>query len=230
MSDINLPIIAVGVPAELCYTTLSADIPIIAQYLRAIFSGNEWNTGSSTPAAADRTKPWFRTNSDGTDDGVWTFYGGFWIKRHMLFPGAVIMYEGAAADIDTLDSGEAGVVTNVTGPFFQEVTEMRARSPMGPGTLPSTTVVAVGDDLGEEKHVQVIGEMIEHDHDIPYSGQGAASGGDGAHILNGTPVHTGDHFTATAGSDPPDGMNVIHPVRGIYFLRRTARLFYRRVA
>lgn len=228
MPETSLPIIAEGVPVGLCYTTLSADIPVIASYLRALFSGGEINTGSSTPAAEDRGKPWYRTNSDGTDDGWWTFYGGFWIQKHPAFTGTVIMYEGALGDLPTLDGGEAAAVTNITGPFWEEVTEIRARSPIHPGTLPSGTIIAVGDDIGEEEHVMEITELIEHRHDIPYSGQGGLSG-DGAHILNGTPVHTGDHFTSNTGSATPEGMNVIHPVHGIYFIRRTARLYRRRV-
>ena len=230
MPDIELQIIESGTPPGLCYTNLSNDIPIIAQYLRAIFSGNEANTGSSTPAAEDRDKPWLRTNSDGTPDGVWFFYNGYWVKQHSDFVGKVVMYEGTLASIDTLDGGESGAITNITGPMWEVVSQMAARSPMHPGTLPSGTVVNIGDNIGEEKHEMTLSELIEHSHIIKTFASGAI-GGDGAHVLNEPdPAPDVDHSTEATGKSPPDSFNVIHPVRAIWFIRKTARLFYRRVA
>lgn len=230
MPDTELPIIESGTPAGLCYSTLSNDIPVIAQYLRAVFSGSEVNTGSSTPAAEDRTKPWLRSNSDGTDDGVWTFYNGFWVQKHPMAVGSVIMYEGASTTIETFDGGEAGAITNITGPFWEEVTEMRARSPFHPGTLPSGTIVNVGDNIGEEQHVMTLAELIEHSHVIKSFSSGAIDG-DGGHILNEPdPGVDVDHSTEPEGDSPPDGINVIHPSRGIFLIRRTARLYRRRNA
>lgn len=232
MPETLLPIVESGTPAGLCRNaTLSDDIPIIAQYLRAVFDGNEINTGSSTPAAADRGKPWIRANSDGTDDGVWQFYNGFWIQKHPIPVGSVIMFEGALSDIETFDGGESGAITNITGAFWEEVTQMRARSPIHPGTLASGTIINVGDNIGEEKHVMALSEMVSHRHKLLTSQDGAL-GGDGARILNAPESSLTDQGSTTEleGSSPPSGMNVIHPSRGIFLIRRTARLYRRRVA
>lgn len=230
MAETLLPIVESGTPPGLCYTTLSADIPIIAQYLRALFNGNEWNTGSSTPPAENRDRPWARTNSDGTPDGVWFYSGGFWLQKHEAATGLVAMYEGSLASIDTFDSGEVGVVSSMTGPFWEPVTQMAARSPIHPGTLPSGTIINIGDNIGEEKHVMALNELIEHSHIIKTFSAGAI-GGDGGHILNEPdPAADVDHATEPEGQSPPDGMNVIQPSRGIWFIRRTARLYRRRVA
>lgn len=230
MPETLLPIISDGVPPGLCYTTLSADIPIMVQYMFARLSGNEINTGSSTPAAEDRDKPWFRTNSDGTDDGWWTFYNGFWIQKHPSPVGLVAMYEGAAADIETFDGGEAGVITNITGAFWEPVTEMAARSPMHPGTLESGTVVNIGDNIGQEKIVMAIGNLIEHTHDITTFTSGA-TGGDGGKILNEPdPGTEGVVATEPTGEAEPEGMDNIQPTRAIWFIRRTGRLYRRRNA
>jgi hypothetical protein len=230
MPDTQLPITALSLPGGTCYTTPAADLPLFAAYLRAIFSGNEINTGSTTPTAENRTKPWVRTNSDGSDDGVWQFFNGFWVQKHPLPAGAVMMYEGTQASIPTFDGGESAPVTNIGGPFWEEVTQMAARSPMHPGTLAGGTVIGIGTDFGEDKHVQTLGELIQHSHIIKSFTSGA-TGGDGAHILNepdpGTDV---DHSTEPTGSSPPDGMNVVHPVRGIWFIRRTSRIYRRRNA
>lgn len=230
MPDTELPIIESGTPAGLCYTTLSNDIAIIAQYLRAVFSGNEINIGTSTPAAENRGKPWIRTNSDGTDDGVWTYYNGFWIQKHPMAVGSVIMFEGASGDITTFDDGESAAITNITGPFWQEITEMKGRSPMHPGIFASGASIGVGDNIGEEKHLMTLPELIKHSHVIKTFSAGSIAG-DGGHILNEPdPATDVDHSTEPEGSSPPTGMNVIHPVRGIFLIRRTARLYRRRPA
>lgn len=228
--DTQLPITSLAIPASLCYSTPQADYPILATYLKAIFSGSEVVFGSSTPAAADRTKPWFRTNTDGTDDGMWVFYNGFWIQKHPLFIGAVLMWEGAQANIPTLDGGEAAPVTNITGPFFEEVTEMAARSPLHPGTLPlSTTVVGVGDNVGEDRHTMLAAELVAHQHDIKTQKSG---GSPGNYTLLAVKDSAGEVVLNTELSTPatPTAFNVVHPVRGIFFLRRTARVYRRRVA
>lgn len=228
MPDSELQIITSGLPDGLCYTNPSDDLPIFVQYLRALFSGNEINIGSSTPAAADRTKPWIRINSDGTDDGVWQFFGGYWIQKHPMAQGMVICYEGTLTDLPTFDGGESAAVTNISGPFWEEVTAMQARSPIHPGTLTSGTVINVGDNIGEEKHIMTATELISHTHVIKTFSAGSIDG-DGGHILNEPdPASDVDHTTEATGSDPPDGMNNIQPSRGIYFIRRTARLYRRR--
>lgn len=230
MPETLLPITAEGVPPGLCFDNWSDAIPIMAQYLFARFEGNEWNTGSSTPAAEDRSKPWARTNSDGTPDGVWFYSGGFWLQKHEMPSGLVAMYEGAATDIETFDGGEAGAITTLTGAFWEPVTQMAARSPIHPGTLPGGTVINIGDNIGQEEIVMTLGNLIEHSHDIKTWSSGA-TGGDGGKILNEPDPGTESLVPSEVeGTSPPDAMNVIHPSRGIWFIRRTGRLYRRRVA
>jgi hypothetical protein len=233
MPETLLPIVAEGVPEDLCFSNWSDAIPIMVQYMFARFEGNEVNTGSSTPAAEDRGKPWFRTNADGTDDGWWTFYNGFWIQKHPMPTGAIIMWEGAIADIDTYDGGEAGAVTNITGPFWERATTLDARSPIGPGTLPSGTVLNIGDQVGEENHVLTIAELASHTH--PFATD------DGQQVLaqvTSGAVNTIDRTGSLdyGFADPVQntggdaGHNTIGPSLVVNFLRRTARLYRRRNA
>jgi len=227
--------LSITVPAETCYTTPSFDWPYLVSLITANLAGSldTVNTGSTTPDASNRDKPWIRENSDGTDDGVWQFYNGYWVQKHPDFVGKVVMYEGALADIPTLDGGESAAVSNITGPFWEEVTEMRARSPIHPGTLPSTTVVNVGDNIGEEKHQLTVAEMPSHRHEWDTS--------DGQLILAQVTSGKVNDINRTgsldyAYADPvlntggDTAHNTLHPARGIYFIRRTARLYRRRVA
>lgn len=235
MAVTELQIITSGVPEGLCYTNPTYDLQnIIAPYLRARFSGSEINTGSSTPAAADRTKPWIRTNSDGTDDGTWSFYAGYWVQKHPMAVGAIILWEGALTDIDAFDGGETAAVTNISGPFWERATGFDARSPMGPGTLPiSSTVVNVGDAFGEERHTQVIAEIGTHRHEYSTADSQQVlvrqtTGKVGDINQTGSLDYAYSDQMDTTGSSTP--FNVVHPVRICCFLRRTARLYRRRVA
>lgn len=233
MPETLLPIVAEGVPEGLCFDNWSDAIPVMVQYMFARFNGNEINTGSSTPAAEDRDKPWFRTNSDGTDDGVWTFYNGFWIQKHPLPTGAIILWEGAVANIDTYDGGETAAVTNITGPFFERTTTLDARSPIGPGTFPSGTVLNIGDQIGEEKHILTIAELASHTHPFATT--------NGQQVLAQVTSGKVNDINRTgsldyAFADPPQntggdtGHNTVQPSLVINFLRRTARLYRRRNA
>lgn len=236
MPDTELQIITSGVPDGLCYTNPTYDLQnIIAPYLRARFTGNEVNTGSSTPAAADRTKPWIRTNSDGTDDGTWVFYAGYWVQKHPDFVGKIVFAPvgTAAADIDTLDGGEAGAVTSIAGPFWTIVTELNAKSIIGPGTLPSATVINSGDSIGEEKHTLTVAEMPAHTHPFATT--------NGQQVLVQVTSGKVNDINRTgsldyAFADPPQntggdtGHNTIHPCFALYAIKRTARLYRRRAA
>lgn len=237
MPDTQLQIITSGVPDGLCYTTPSYDLQnIIAPYLRAVFSGNEVNLGSSTPSASNRTKPWIRTNSDGTDDGVWAFYNGYWVQKHPDFVGKIVFAPigTAAADIDALDGGETGVITSITGPFWEVVTELEARSIIGPGTLASGTVIAAGDTIGEEEHILTKAEMPKHTHEFATT--------DSQHVLVQTTSSAKLSDINRTGSldykwaDPlletgeDEAHNTIHPCYALYAIKRTARLYRRRVA
>lgn len=237
MPDTELPITGDGTPSGLCWTNPSDDIPnIIAPNLRAIFSGNEVNVGSSTPSAADRSKPWIRTNSDGSDDGVWSYYAGYWVQKHPDFVGKIVFAPvgTAAADIDALDGGETAAITAITGPFWEIVTELSAKSIIGPGTLASGTVIAPGDSIGEEKHLLTVDEMPEHTHEFATE--------DSQHVLvqcassaklsdiNRTGSLDYKHADPLQSTGGGESHNVIHPCYALYAIRRTARLYRRRVA
>lgn len=113
------------------------------------------------PAAADRDKVWFRTSAGApVSPSLWFFFLGQWLAKHPVPAGSLwaLPYTGSVASIATLDGGVAGAINSdgTTGPFWEEVVSLRARMPVGAGTLPSGAVLAVGDTGGEEKH-----ELIE---------------------------------------------------------------------
>lgn len=140
------------------------------------------------------------------------------------------MYEGTAASIETYDGGEAGVVTDTTGPMWERVTQLDARFPIGPGTLPSTTVVAVTNTGGEEEHILTRPELP--DDRIPTESviRGNVADGGTAQVyvpdtVSGSFVTNAPLHTEELGDG--EGHNNLPPFYSLFFIRRTGRLYYR---
>jgi hypothetical protein len=194
--------------------------PVLAGLLSASLEGElgTFTKSTTTPTADNKDKPWLNLN-----DGRWyIFIDGYWISRHPIVPGLVVMYEGTEVSIEALDGGEAGAITAVTGAFWQKVSQMDARMPIGPGILPSTLSVAVTNTGGAEKHTLTLAEIPSHSHSWDGPENRLEERGDGAnHVWRGTAAAT----TGAAGG----GMahNNMPPYYGIYFVRRTGRLWYR---
>lgn len=205
-----------------------------------------FNYGNSTPAAADRDKPWIRTNVDGSMDKVYTFYNGAWTALHPMAPGSVIMYEGAEAAIPTFDGGEAGAATATTGQMWEKVSQLDAKLPCGPGSFASGRTLAVTGTTGVEKHTLTESEIpaLTHKHASPWIASTGASDATDFRFGNSTETVVGsgrvvddsannhsDRVLPLTGAATGGGGGQSHenlpPVYGIFFLRRTARLYYR---
>jgi hypothetical protein len=221
------------IPEGFCFTGFGPGgnwLDLIALlYVRFPSDLTLFNFGSTTPSADKRDRPWIRTNSDGTPDQLYVYAMGSWLAKHQMPTGIVCMYDGTEASIDTFDGGEAGAVTSISGPFWEKVSDMDGRFPVGPGELtPSTTVLAVGDTGGEDEHVLTSAEMPEHVHVVPGSvtpqgnGDFDVTGGTG-----GSPaVYPGTSNSEPTGDDDPH--NNLPPYRAIWFIRRSSRI-YRRI-
>lgn len=245
---INIPITSATVPSPLDCVVSNENWQALVALLQSTFpeDASIFNTCNTEPAPSRRAYPWFRCNADGTPDKWYRYSMGAWISLHPLPPGAVIMYEGSEGSITTFDGGEAGAVTATSGPMWEKVTQLNARFPLGPGTLPSTTIVNVTDTGGEETHELVEDEIPQHRHLIAdpqvaappltspnqvMDNEVTDEGVSANYTLQG-----GDDAEATVGKTSPfggdtNGDTVAHnnlpPYYGIFFIRRTARTHYR---
>jgi hypothetical protein len=206
----------------------------------------------SDTAPADTTKIWFKTvgglPSDPNQFYKWNPSLGLWVRANSaaasgndlrLFEGTI----GGGGDLETYDGGSAGVVGDASGPMWEEATEYRGRSPMGVGAIPTANPaksLALAEDFGEGAHLQTTDEVGSHKHEegiyvrtsvtgywVPANGSTASGTGDLAQDVN-LVLDRSLPFTAnnTYGASGQQTMPVVHPVRGVYFIRRTARIYY----
>lgn len=219
-----------SVPDAFCAGSLSTTWPFLVSLLSAELTGSAstFSFGSSTPAPEDQDKPWFRTNTDGSPDRWYVFANGAWLSRHPMEPGSVIMYQGTEASIETFDGGEAGVVTATSGPMWAKVADFNGRFPIGPGTLPSGLLIAIGDTGGLEEVTLGIPELPSHTHDVKQF-RAPVQQGSGSSPLFHTNLGAGslESITVSEATGDSEAHNNIPPFKSIWFIVKTARLNYR---
>jgi hypothetical protein len=148
------------------------------------------------------------------------------------------IFVGSLTDLRSYDGGDgtAGPATSTSGPAWQEDTDFQGRSPMGPGAIPTSNpakTLSVGEDFGEGAHAQASTELYPHSHppgDIFNAFAGFVKPGQlsSYEIGGGTEIERMG-FTGLQGgnaSGNADPANVVHPCRGAYIIRATARAFY----
>lgn len=101
-----------------------------------------WNVGPSEPTVENRTKPWLKIDSS---SGIWTGIFtwspifGLWLKPH--WPGGTPptnerrLFIGSLASLESLEGGEPGTVSDVTGAFWQKDANWDNKWPIGVGAL-----------------------------------------------------------------------------------------------
>ncbi len=241
----NAPIIFENgtLPDGFCFTNWQTLFNTFSSLLNGYLPGqyNVFNYGNTEPAAEDRGKPWFRLNPDGSPDKWYVYFGGSWVSPNPVAAGGyeIRIWKGLLADLVTYDGGSAGTVTDTTGPMWEEDTDMRARLPLGVGTLPGAlTVVAIGDTGGADQHTNSLAEMFPHNHQPPTDqavtrvdkSAGAAGIGLTANSSSGAGNISSD-WTRVMGGDsatPPAATpySIMNPYKAVYYIKRTNRLFY----
>lgn len=189
------------------------------------------NYGDSTPAPEDQNRPWIRTIA-GAPDGTYVYAFGKWVRKHEIPASSDVrvMWVGSLVDLQTYDGGNTDAIdpNGVTGPFWEEDTTFAFRSPIGVGTLPdSGTVLAVGDHpFDHDEHEISVNELPEHTHPVTLNQRRDlcdGCGSSGMHSGNGTATTVTD--AAGANTTTHDSFSIVHPVKAVYFIKRTARIY-----
>jgi hypothetical protein len=144
MADTLLPKTVNPPPPGYCpenYLQLFTDIAnAISTFLPGTIT--PWNIGSAEPSNQFRDRPWLVTDSvTGAPvfNGVgatWSPVYGKWVKTHpfQASSGFRMLWEDALANLESLDGGSPGTVTDTTGPFWEVDANWADKFPLGVGT------------------------------------------------------------------------------------------------
>ncbi|MEI8280765.1 MAG: hypothetical protein WCG75_00025 [Armatimonadota bacterium] len=229
-------------PVNYCpgsYQTLANDLigQTVAQF-RSTAGNLYYNTGSSAPTADNRIYPWLDTDGNWW---VWSTAYTAWIRINPSAAGSSErrIWVGSTTALLSYDGGDGtSTVYAAAGPMWEVDTTMSAVFPVGVGTFAASGLVGVNQTttstgvVGEDKHTLIQTEMPSHNHNMTW-GQQDTSGGDQQNTLyNGASnpnVGDANKLTELTGGDS-NGNTVAHnnlpPFYGVYFIKRTARIYY----
>lgn len=240
-----LTLIPPTVPEDYCNLTQQEQINLLIKGI--VISGSADPSilfQSTAPGIDDRDKAWGRTDASGRFLGkVYTYFSGFWVSLHPYSPSGDIriLFLGPSGDIGNFDGGSSGdPVGDYTGPMWERDTNFNDRIPMGVGASLATTV---DTDFGDTDASITIGStnLPEHFHFMANSTQintGAllSAGGFAAYIGGGqgqenyvlqeSPSDANVGKTSTVGESSPTDLDILNPVRGVFVIKRTARIYY----
>lgn len=171
---------------------------------------------------------WIKTIG-GSPGKLYTFNNGSWVSEHTVPASSDVrqLWVGSLLDLESYDGGSAGEVTATSGPMWEEDTDFIGRSPMHPGAIPGSdpaASIAVGQDLGAGSRAFTISDMPEHQHVMKF-GSGTSGSIFPAVTTSATSIF--DFSTEPTGSaTTPTPVSMLHPVRGCYLIKRTARTHY----
>ena len=226
---------APNLPLTYCpsnYQQLANDIISGTQATFNSAIGNSFfNFGPTTPALNNQVYPWLDENGN-----WWVFSSGYWLRQNPVAAGGSErrIYVGNTTDLQTYDGGTVGTVSNWTGPMWEVDTAFEARFPVGAGAFAASgTVSAQGTTTstavaGEDRHTLVVGEVPSHTHQIldQYINlvqRGSADSG----VFSATNRSEGvANLLPTTSSGGGAAHNNLPPFYGVYFIKRTARVYY----
>lgn len=230
-------------PVNYCptsYQALANDIvgQTTAQFQSTV--GNSFfNTGDVAPSADNRIYPWLDNSGNWW---VWSSAYTAWIRINPSASGSSErrIWVDSTTSLLSYDGGDGtSTVYAAAGPMWEVDTAMSAVFPVGVGTFTASGVVSVGQTTtstsvtGEDKHVLIASEIPSHTHVIENQGAEKAQRGS-ADFLAATnlanPESTIDLKTTNSFGGDSSGNTVAHnnlpPFYGVYFIKRTARIYY----
>lgn len=203
----------------------------VQAYLTTETGNSFFNFGDTEPTPDNRVYPWLKT------DGNWyVWVGGYWRRKHQyqISDGVRLVFVGAESDVWSFDGGDgndpgAVIPTDYTGAMWEVDDSFEAKFPVGVGTFAAAGGIAVGGNTttlgvtGEDQHKLTVSEMPAHTHETAKDEADSTTGGD-MHLVNY--ADAGGAIVSTQSTGGDTAHNNLPPMIGVYFIKRTARVYY----
>lgn len=234
------------VPPNACFTSVAEMYQLFISITSAYVNGNYslYNFGESKPSVNDTDKPWIRT-VNGFPDRLYVYQNGYWLSPHSVPASGSErrMWVGSLNDLKTYDGGANEDVSDYTGPFWENDTDLSGKFPLGVGELPSGTEVNFGTTGGSETVTLTSGQLPDHEHlgEAYYRAHGGVYSNTDPSGLADDTLHENSGHTTNANYNQFHKAGVITtsikgasgeahdnmpPYYGVYFIKRTARVYY----
>lgn len=225
-----MPLQPSTLPVGVCYASEQERLNSFAGNLHAILDGQAfYNFGDTVPAVEFQSYPWFRTV-----DYRWYTYDGGWISANPEQSEYVRrLFVGTLAQLILYDGGDNTPLSDRSGPMWEEDTAFQGRSPIGPGTLPTSgAAVTVATNYGADQHTLVATELpATIPMTVPANDWGSGAPSPATFRLladdqevDPSPINISSDFTIAGGDQPHNNLG---PVRGCYIIKRTSRVYYK---
>ena len=214
------------------YQTLANDIISNTQATFNSAIGNSFfNYGPTTPTLNNQVYPWL------DEDGNWWVRNqGNWARKNPVPINSLErrIFIGTTTDLQTYDGGNTNAPSAFSGPMWEVDTAFEARFPVGAGTFATSGVVSVNGTTtstavaGEDKHTLVVGEIPSHTHQIldQYINLVQRGTADSS-VFSPTNRSEGTaNLLPTTSSGGSAAHNNLPPFYGVYFIKRTSRVYY----
>lgn len=227
----NLPIIPGTLPSD-CYSTWQSLFEDMARNSYAYFAEGslKYIISETAPGSEDLDKLWIQVTAQGNPVRQWVFNDGSWRWPHPVPANdeRLTMFYGPSNEIATLDGGTAGTVSATSGPFWEIFEGIQNKFPIGAGD--TYDVASTG---GSDTSTLEEANLPIHNHDVYYvsnaNGGGSFHQGEG-NFTNSDSSLGNDRVQNMAQSDTnrhlADPFNVLNPYYGVFFLKRTGRVYY----
>ena len=185
----------------------------------------------TTPSANDQDKAWIKTNAgDPVYPFPFVYSNGAWLAPHPC-PAASDerrLWVGTAGDITLYDGGDSGTAGIASGPMWAIDDDFAAKFLVGPGTMPSTATVTVGTNGGNETHVLTQAELPDLNFRASIkAGQADNLDSDNSQVLCSNDAAVNPYTLEVPSGGSGTAFSLLPPYRGIYVIKRTARIYYR---
>ena len=247
--DALIQFVTTGAPGgdAYCFTTFPRLFLDMAASLSGFLPGtySTFIAQQGEPDVSDQDKIWIQLDAAGFPTGRYFKYLGGWFTRHPrrqdgeAWQDERIWWVGTEADIKIFDGGNTDAVSTTTGPMWEIDHDFDFRFPLGAGTSPKPTTVAVGDTGGNEEETLSLSKIPPHTHSLNDSSATNKFGRYDENDGNENPWGSGNQGSfegefsfstqstggnSTGGTDPVSNMP---PYRVGFWLKPTIRIYLR---